>query len=231
MKFFDARLVRIVQETRDIYSYILEIPEGYTWKAGQHAAFQVKGFALDPKDRDTRIFTIASAMEDGYLMFSTRIGEKHTSLKEVLLHQIKPGATIGVASPLGSLAFEPDKYKGILAVAGGIGVTPVRALLRDFLEHPAAGYGITVVYSDSHQEYAYADFWAEAQKKFPGLNMIFVAGRDQMSAAVDEYAQAHGSESEYLIAGSPAMNKSYTERLEALGIGKEAVKTDVFMGY
>ena len=50
----------------------MTIPEGFTWKAGQHVAWQINGFELDAEDRNTRVFTIASTMADGYLMFTTR---------------------------------------------------------------------------------------------------------------------------------------------------------------
>lgn len=44
MKFFPTTVIKIVQETNDSYSFLLEIPAGYTWKAGQHAAWQLQGY-------------------------------------------------------------------------------------------------------------------------------------------------------------------------------------------
>ncbi len=150
----------------------MTIPEGFTWKAGQHVAWQINGFELDAEDRNTRVFTIASTMADGYLMFTTRIADKHTSFKEALLRKIKPGDKIGVARPLGTFALDAEGFKKTLIVAGGIGITPIRALLRAYKDHPVEG-----------------------------------------------------------IAGSPGMNNAFTERLEGLGIKKENIKTDVFIGY
>ena len=62
MEFLEATLTKIVQETSDSYSFIMTIPEGFTWKAGQHVAWQINGFELDAEDRNTRVFTIASTM-------------------------------------------------------------------------------------------------------------------------------------------------------------------------
>ena len=50
-------------------------------------------------------------------------------------------------------------------------------------------------------------------------------------SGTDDYAKANGNEAEYLVAGSPGMNKAFTERLEGLGVKAENIKTDVFMGY
>ena len=44
MKFYEAKLVKIVKENSDSYSYIMNIPQGYAWKAGQHAMFRLKGY-------------------------------------------------------------------------------------------------------------------------------------------------------------------------------------------
>ena len=50
MEFLEATLTKIVQETSDSYSFIMTIPEGFTWKAGQHVAWQINGFELDAED-------------------------------------------------------------------------------------------------------------------------------------------------------------------------------------
>lgn len=231
MKFFPTTVIKIVQETNDSYSFLLEIPAGYTWKAGQHAAWQLQGYPLDPQDRDTRIFTIASAPEDGCLMFTTRIAEPHTSFKDTLLRRLKPGDTMGVAAPLGSFAFHPGAYDKALLLAGGIGITPLRSLLRAYAEAPAAGYALTLLYSDDRGEFAYNGFWDELKQTVPALDIRLLADRDKFMADTDAYAKEHGNTTEYLIAGSPGMNRAFTERLTGLGVSADHIVTDVFHGY
>ena len=191
MQFYQTRLKQTVQETSSIYSYIMDIPAGYAWQAGQHAAWQFRGFDLAPDDREIRVFTIASAPEDGYLMFTTRIGEKHTSLKEALLHQIRPGHPIGVADPLGGFGFHPETHRHTLMIAGGVGVTPIRSVLRHYLEKSKEGHKITVLYSDSDREYAYPAFWEEVRKRLPGVELFFVSERDSFVGRADAFARTH----------------------------------------
>jgi ferredoxin-NADP reductase len=231
MEFTTTHLTKIIKETSDSYSYIMEIPDGFTWVAGQHAAWQIPGFELDPEDRNTRVFTIASAPEDGYLMFTTRIAEKHTSLKEVLLNKIRPGDPVGIAQPLGTFALDPDHYRKTLIIAGGIGITPIRSLLRHYMDHPSEGHAITVLYSDDRGEFAYPDFWETLKKKVPSIDLRLISERDRFTGDTDAYAREHGETAEYLIAGSPGMNKAFTERLEKLGIPEGNIRTDVFLGY
>ena len=214
MEFLEATLTKIVQETSDSYSFIITIPEGFTWKAGQHVAWQINGFELDAEDRNTRVFTIASTMADGYLMFTTRIADKHTSFKEALLRKIKPGDKIGVARPLGTFALDAEGFKKTLIVAGGIGITPIRALLRAYKDHPVC----------------YKDFWKDLET-VPGVEVRLISDREIFMKDTDTYAKDVQNDAEYLIAGSPGMNNAFTERLEGLGIKKENIKTDVFIGY
>lgn len=230
MEFLEATLTKIVQETSDSYSFIMTIPEGFTWKAGQHVAWQINGFELDAEDRNTRVFTIASTMADGYLMFTTRIADKHTSFKEALLRKIKPGDKIGVARPLGTFALDAEGFKKTLIVAGGIGITPIRALLRAYKDHPVEGHAITVLYSDDRGEFCYKDFWKDLET-VPGVEVRLISDREIFMKDTDTYAKDVQNDAEYLIAGSPRMNNAFTERLEGLGIKKENIKTDVFIGY
>lgn len=231
MEFFDATLKKIVKETSNSYSFIMDIPEGYSWTAGQHVLWKLKDYKVEEGDRDTRVFTIASAPEDGFLMFSTRIGEKHTSFKEILLNQIKPGDIIQVAQPLGTFGFDSDADKTLIIV-GGIGITPIRSLLRHDMDAHKAGHKITVLYSDSTGEFAFEKFFKdEAIKKIPDIEFKFLTERNDFTRLTDEYAKANGNSAEYLIAGSPGMNDAFIEQLINAGIDEKNIKKDQFMGY
>ena len=69
------------------------------------------------------------------------------------------------------------------------------------------------------------------EKRVPGLDLKLISVRDEFTDGTDAYAKAQGNAAEYLVAGSPGMNKAFTERLEKLGVAAENIKTDVFMGY
>lgn len=230
MKLMKTKITDIIKETSDTYSYRMEVPQGMTWKAGQHVLFKMEGFELDPEDRDTRVFSISSAPEDGFLQFTTRIGELHTSFKEVLLNKIKVGDPISVAEPLGVLDFHQEKGKS-LVIAGGIGVTPVRSLLKHYSEDNIPQHQITVLYSDERGEFAYGNFWEETKAKMDNLDLHLLDDRDTFTNMVKDYATANGNDAEYLIVGSPGMNAAFTETLEGLDVEKENIFTDDFIGY
>ena len=230
MDYQDAVLQRVTRETDSIYSFALSVPDGMTWKAGQFASSQLRGVPLDEGDTDSRIFTIASSPEEEILLFATRIGDRHSSYKDALLHRIQPGDVIGVSSAMGGFAI-PEKADRALLIAGGIGVTPMRAVLKAECLSDRPGRELTLIYSDSREEYAFPDFWKEAAEELPDLQVCYVNNRYDLAAMVRSYAGTNGADASYLISGAPAMNDSMAALLLEQGIPESQLIRDSFMGY
>lgn len=230
MEFFEITLKEIRKETSDSYSYIFDIPEGYEFKAGQHAGWKLKEHKVEEGDRDTRVFSIASAPEDGYLMFTTRIADPHTSYKEILLNKIKPGDKMLIASARGSFEFQKDRALTFV-IAGGIGITPIRSILKTWSHHNDLAHKIEVLYSDDRGEFCYKQAFDEIQSAMPNLKLSLISQRELFMESVDAFAKENGNNAEYLVAGSPGMNKAFKERLMNIGISEENIKLDNFVGY
>lgn len=230
MEFKDTVLLEKKQIAHDSYSFKMTVPEGYTWKAGQHVLWRIPDHKVDEGDKDTRVFTIASAPEEGFLMFATKIGELHTSFKEILLNKIQPGDTIQVAAPLGTFGFSPEKKKSLIIV-GGIGITPIRSIMRHELDAHRDGHEIHMLFSEAGGDHPFGDFFREADKQLADFSVEFVTEVDVFTGKVAEYAKANGNDAEYLIAGSPGMNAAFTKQLQELGIEDTNIVKDEFFGY
>lgn len=230
MDFFEITLREIRKETSDSYSYIFNIPEGYQFKAGQHAAWKFKDHRVEEGDRETRVFSIASAPEDGFLMFTTRIADPHTSFKEILLNKIKEGDKMFIAAARGDFSFHKE-YKTSFVIAGGIGITPIRSILKTWSHHNDKDHTIVVLYSDDRGEFAYDQAFAEITAAMPNLELKLISQREVFMDSVDAFAKEHGNNAEYLVAGSPGMNKAFKERLMGMGVAEDNIKLDNFVGY
>lgn len=229
MQFFDTKVIEIVKETSDTYSFKLNIPEGMRWGAGQHALFKLPNAKLEEGDKPQRTFSVASSMEDGFIMFTTRISDLHSSYKENLLH-LNLGDPIQITQPIGSFTIHAE-YNNSLVIAGGIGITPIRSILKHLEEENIPNHSITVFYSDDRGEFAYKDEFKQMNKKMDNLDFHFISDRDEFTNKVNDYAIKYKNDSEYLIAGSPGMNKAFSSSLQKLGIDKENIKLDNFVGY
>lgn len=231
MKLYETEVLSVTKETSDCYSVKIKVPEGYTWRHGQHAIWKFVDYKVADDDKPMRVFSIASAPEDGFLMFTTRIAEKHTSWKDIVMTKLKPGDKIEVAEAKGTFDFDIEGKEKSFALAGGIGITPIRSLLKHYSEHNPENHKFTVIYSDDRGEFCYCEEFKEWESKMPNLTFNCVSSRDEMNALMDAYVKENGNTSEYLIAGSPGMNAAITEVLEGKGIEKENIKTDNFLGY
>lgn len=228
MNFTETKVIQVIQETSDAYSIHLKRPENYHWKAGQFTQIKFKDYALPEGEKDFRVFSIASSPEEDFLLFSTRIAEKHSPFKDVILHQLKPGDTILVGEPMG--LFHLPEEKETLIIAGGIGITPIRSLLKHELEGKGST-PIQLLYSDDRAEYCYPEFFKEIQEKAPWIQINFIFNREELSVKIQDYTIEKGNEAYYMIAGSPGMNKAIQESLMNQSIQKENIILDNFVGY
>lgn len=221
-------LERIVKETSEIFSFVFKIPGDLTWISGQHGIFRYRDRQLE-EDKGFRIFSIASVMFEGIMMFSTRITPESTDFKQQLL-TMKPGEVMTVEGINGKFKI-PDYDKKACIMAGGIGVTPVRALVKQMEMEGISPAGVTVLYSDDRGEFAYEEALRKAGETISGLEVVLISDRNIFVQKIEEYTRNNGNGSAYLISGTPGMNAFITEKLTKEGIDKSNIITDVFMGY
>jgi len=220
-------LREIIQETSDTYSFVFDMLDDFQWIPGQHGIFRFRDKKIEGKE--FRVFSFASIKEEGMMMFSTRIVEEPSDFKKNLL-VLKPGDTMTVDDALGKFKIE-DYNRTILIMAGGIGITPIRSFLKDMNERLLNPSLLKVMYSDDRGEFAYEEFLKEVNKKYSGLDIEFISDRVYFGDKIDEFAKEKGNNSLYYIAGTPGMNDFITKKLLGLGIEKDLIKTDVFIGY
>lgn len=107
----------------DIVTVRFERPEGYEFAPGQWFAVRLET-AEGPV---TRTFSHSSAPSDAYLQLTTRLSE--SPFKRAMI-ELSPGQLVHVNGPGGRLALSDDVSR-VAFLVGGVGVTPVRSILRD----------------------------------------------------------------------------------------------------
>lgn len=229
----DKKIVKLalkerIKETSDIFSFVCTRPDNLEWIAGHHAIFRIPGFECEG-EKNFRIFSIASVPDENIVMFSTRIVEGCSQFKKKLL-ELEVGDEIELETPQGK--FLIDNFdRPICVIAGGIGITPVRAFLEQLDYAKKDPKEMVVLYSDDRGEFAYEQTLKGIEKKHNGLEIVFINDRNIFVEKIDEFAKKDGNEALYYIAGTPGMNAFISDKLVSLGILKENIKTDNFMGY
>ena len=108
-------------------AFRFEKPSGWTFKAGQYLDMTL----LDPSETDSegnvRSFSIASAPHEDTLMVATRM--RDTAFKRVL-RTMPIGTAVKIEGPSGDLTLQNNFTRAAVFLAGGIGITPFRSIVR-----------------------------------------------------------------------------------------------------
>jgi ferredoxin-NADP reductase len=109
------------------WAYHFMPSQSMSWKAGQFIRIEVPHPAPDEQG-SKRQFTIASAPHEGVVTIATR--RTDTTFKHAL-HALEPGQGIPLLDhPAGDFIWH-DWPGGVVFVAQGIGITPIRSILAD----------------------------------------------------------------------------------------------------
>lgn len=217
-----------IKETSDIYSFVFELPESFSWLPGQHGIFRFKK-DIPMEGKDFRIYSFASIQEENKMLFSTRIVDEPSDFKKNLL-KLKPGDVMTVDQARGKFLLK-DYNRPTLIMAGGIGITPVRAFVKEIENKNPEIKDIQIFYSDDRGEFAYKDIFSKTKEKYEGLSIELIDDREIFTDKIDGYAKKNMNNSLYYISGTPGMVSFLTEKLEGFGVNKENIITDSFAGY
>lgn len=128
MPSHQTRILNTQRIARSVVAVMCQKPDEFFFKAGQHVEFTIANPDHTDKGGDTRTLSITSAPTDDHLLFVTRIGE---SAFKRSFAQLKPGDAVAIDGPYGSLTLHRDSGMPAVLLAGGIGVSVARAIVRD----------------------------------------------------------------------------------------------------
>jgi ferredoxin-NADP reductase len=108
-----------------------EKPDGFKFKPGQFANFTLDATIVIDADGNTRALSIASAPHEKDLMVAMRI--RDTGFKRVV-SGLPIGSPFFLEGPFGDLTLHRDTARPAVFLAGGIGITPFRSMIRHATE-------------------------------------------------------------------------------------------------
>ena len=198
------------------------IPDGLHWRAGQHGLFSFGVKLLGEKDEYP--YSISSIMDEGVLRIAVKVYPPLNQYKERLL-ALKQGDTMVMRGPIGPFRVQ-DSYSPIVLVAGGIGITPIRAILK-FVTTRHDDQAVHVIYA-SEQEYIYEAELKALVESYPKATIDFVRGMEAPKQLTIDYAKQYKAKGYYYISGGKQMILSYKSMLRDLGVPKHRIIHDPF---
>lgn len=211
------------KESENVYTFVFEKEKDLTWKAGQHGLFSITHKKVK---NPTKPFTIASAPSENVVKLTMKINDNPSEFKKAML-ELKKGMTMGMSGPLG--AFNLNEELPTVLIAGGIGITPFRSILKQIeTEGKGNKKPIHLLYMDSEKSYIFKD---ELDAYNDSISTTYLDSSNNLHQEIVKFSNLYQNNGQYLIAGPKSMVDSISSSLQSNSISKKNIKKDAFYGY
>lgn len=215
-------------ETPDAVSFFFRPEEPLNWQAGQFAVYKLPHPDMDDR-KDERYFTISSApAEGGQVRLTTRFSDRSSSFKKNL-RGFEPGSTIEITPPDGDFTVA-DPTEELVFIAGGIGITPFRAILMD-MDRRGLPIRATLLYANRDENFIFKDELEALARKHPDFKIHYFVSPQRIDEAAIRAAVPDISRPIFYVSGPEPMVESFEKILQGMGLPPHHIKTDFFPGY
>jgi ferredoxin-NADP reductase len=234
------RLKEKIKVASDSYDFIFLANQKMNFKPGQYMEWTLEHGRRDNRGM-RRFFTIASSPTEKDIRLGVKFYDKPSSFKQNLM-AMRPGETIVASQLAGNFVLPPDRSQKLVFIAGGIGVTPFRSMVKQLID-TSQQRDITIFYfNKSEQDIAYKDIFDEAQADL-GLKVIYALTdlgsispvwrgmKGPLSPEIIKQEVLDYKERLFYLSGPRSMVVSYEEVLSKLGVSREQIKIDYFPGF
>ncbi|HEU5228467.1 MAG TPA: RnfABCDGE type electron transport complex subunit D [Ktedonobacteraceae bacterium] len=233
------RLKRKTRLSSDIVDFVFKSPQKLIFEPGQYMEFTLAHQQPDSRG-NRRFFTLASSPTEDDLHLGVRFYNNSSSFKQTL-YRIDNRTNIVAGQIAGDFTLPHDPAQKLVFIAGGVGITPFRSMLKYLLDTQQRR-DIVLFYSNrSADEIAYKDILGEAQTKL-GTKICYTLTNPEamprnwnglagpitermLQEAVPDYAERI-----YYLSGPPEMVRAYEQMLKNVGIRGSQIKKDFFPG-
>jgi hypothetical protein len=212
------KILAIENVTHNVKRFLLEKPSGYKYLPGQATDVSIN----KPEwNKETRPFTFTSLNKDSNMELIVKgyprsIYPEHKGMTETL-HKLKVGDELIIDEPWGTI-----NYKGPgVFIAGGAGITPFIAILRDLREKEKL-FGNKLIFSSKTKDDVILE--RELRGMFPASDLVLTLTREEVdgyqSGRVDNaFLKKHVKDfSQHLyVCGPKGMVESLKKDLASLG--------------
>ena len=228
-----------IQLAPTIYEFVFSHADKFNFTPGQYIEWTLPHDKSDSRGV-RRYFTIASSPEEGDIKLGVKIiPDKSSTFKKALL-ALQPGTVLTADQLSGDFVLPKDPSKKYVFIAGGIGVTPFRSIIKNMV-NMAVKKDIILFYSAADiNEFVYKDIFKDAENF--GLKTVFVYGG---KVPVKDWAGESGfltedmvkkyapdfEERTYYLSGPVGMVNNYKGLLSKMGVPQGSIVTDYFPGF
>jgi len=217
----NLKLLSSHSEAGNVRTFVFETG-GLLWKAGQAQAYTLPHIGKK-EEESQRWFTIASAPHEGEIHISTRVSQ--SKFKQALI-AMKPGDEIQAHGLEGDFTWEEESAEPVVLVAGGIGITPFRSILKS-RQSKGRRLNARLLYFNRDTDVAFREELEVIRAKHSELHIEIVIGEEISADAIVRRAPQSAHQLVYLSGPEPMVEK-VGSGLRDRGV---TIKQDCFPGY
>lgn len=234
------RLKEKLQLAPMVYDFVFTANQKMKFTAGQYMEWTIN----HPGDGrgNRRFFTIASAPSESEIHLGVKVPKDHSAFKKALL-EMKPGDELMAGGLSGEFNLPKDSAKKVVAIAGGVGITPFRSMVKEMINKSEKRDLVLFYVSADEAEFVYKDVFAQAEAL--GVKSVYVLSTPKDLPAPSSWTGYTGfitkemiekevsdyKNRAYYISGPPGMVEAYKKLLTGMGVSRTAITTDYFPGY
>ena len=224
-----AEVVSVDHRTTDIAVLTVAPDEPLPYKAGQHLTVQTPRWP-----RVWRSYSIACLPRDDGLLALHVKAVPGGWVSNALVRYTTPGSELMLGPPLGTMTLEPAAGRDLLCVAGGTGLSPIKAIIEQAVrESTVTPRRIYLYYGARRRQELYdlPDLW-RLEDAYSGFQLIPVTSDDPafdgMQGNVGRVAARYmpHTSCEAYVAGPPEMVRETIRVLARGGVERERIHFD-----
>lgn len=209
----------------NIWAFRFRPGQPLSWTAGQFVQVELPHDNAD-EEGAKRWFTISSAPYEGIVQITTRV--TNSTFKQALAALVAGDVLQLVEQPSGDFVWQ-DSNLPLVFVAGGIGVTPFRSIIKQRV-HNGLPLDVTLIYGSRTSDVPFRDefdAWAAQDSRF---RVQYVVGKpltaEHLSTLLPDINQ-----SLLYLSGPKPMVTALGDDLKRHGLPEAQLKQDFFPNY
>jgi ferredoxin-NADP reductase/Na+-translocating ferredoxin:NAD+ oxidoreductase RnfD subunit len=234
------KLSEKIEVAKDTYEYVFNISKRFAYIPGQYMEWTLGHKQPDARG-NRRYFTLASSPTEDNIRLGIKFYKESSSFKKQLM-LMEPGEELSASQLSGDFVLPKDKKKKLIFIAGGIGVTPFRSMIKYLIDTNQKRDIVLFYSSRTASEIAYKDIFDEAKRKLGIKTVYTVTDSSQVplywegeAGLIDEQmVKEHApdyKDSVYYLSGSHSLVSSFENMLDDIGIKKNNIVKDYFPGF
>ncbi|WP_144510850.1 dihydropteridine reductase [Bacillus sp. FJAT-22090] len=222
MQIYWTKINKIIEETPEVKTYLLDCPEGFTWEEGSHTHFALEGFNAGEKPNRSLIrhMSISTLPHENSIGITTRIKEQCSEFKTIL-RSLEVGDEVAIFKTHSNVPLKRED-KNVYLLSSGVGLATFRPLILDYFNRADNVNQIHSLNIDSTKDFLFTNiFESVPDKRFTSQ---FVDNRKDYYEEVKNLAA--DKDGLFYVVGSDEFLEQNIEVLREQGIKPEQIMLD-----